>query len=563
MTVPGSPAVIGTEATSAPPPLGETANVKPKGHRWFWKGFAATLFMGGIVLAGVLFVRAHLIDLKVSDLKGDAPETRALALLWLAEADPQDVHRAQVTAALEPLLFEGDARHNLDLDLVLRAYLHWANRENVPTLIRMVENSKLPSWSARKTGLVMETLGKLQDKRAANVLARKLTDPQVRGQTRDALTLLGPSAENAVLDYLFAGDADARQLAGELLAGYGTKAGKVIDTARSRLESNDPEEQRNAAAWFADNPPDVDAKSGGVDVSLAGLLADLSPESNGPALRALKLWATRDCLPQVLAFARRLETAGDSKDVAVNKSILIDVLTRFPDENTAEAVALQLKDPAQRSKAAQALVQLGPVAGPAVVRYLNDSDASVRMEAESLCRLLEISSSRQLEQTLADVAGSDKARSRAALQDLANQRPDEAGRSLVSRSLNAPLLDPDPGIRDDALNAVRVWATTENTNTLVQLLGSLHGERSPSDAHTGDQIALALIAIGSHVEETVVPLLKSPDAFVRRQACWVLTEIGTQKCLPPLDAAGRAYVTIDPEYFRQTQTAMARVTARL
>jgi HEAT repeat protein len=562
MTVPGSPVLTGAEATSALPPPGAIVTFKPKGRRWVWKGLAAALLMGGMVLSGVLLVRVHLIDLKVSDLKSDAPETRAKALLWLAEADPQDAHRTQVTAALEPVLFEGDARLNLDLDLVLRAYLHWANRDNVPTLIRMVENAKLPSWSARKTGLVMETLGKLQDKRAAGALARKLTDPLLRDPARDALTLLGPSAENAVLDYLFAGDAEARHSADELLAGYGTNAGKVITAARSRLESKDPEEQRAAAAWFTDNPPDADAGSGGVDMSLAGLLADLSPQTNGPALQALKVWATSDCLPQVLAFARRLETAGDSKEVTVNKSILIDVLARFPDAKAADAIALQLKDPSQRGKAAQALVKLGPVASAAVVRYLNDSDASVRMEAASLCRLLEIPASRQLEQTLADVAGSDKARSRAALQDLTDLRPDETGRSLVSRALNAPLLDSDPGIRDDALNAMRVWATPENTNTLVQLLAGLHGERSPTEARTGDQVAQALIAVGSRVEEAVVPLLKSPDALVRRQACWVLTEIGTENSVPPLDAAGRAYVTLDPDYFRQTQTAIARVTAR-
>src|SRR5262249_11078021 len=194
---------------------------------------------------------------------------------------------------------------------------------------------------------------KLQDNRAADALARKLTDPQLRDQASDALTLLGPGAEPAVLDYLFAGDPDTRQRAGDLLSGYGTNSGTVVAAARRRLESNYPEEQRAAAAWFADNPPDADAQSEGVDVSLAALLADRSPQANAPALRALKLWATRDCLSEVLAFARRLEKAGDTKEVAVNKSILIDLLARFPDERAAEAISLELKDPAQRSKAAQ------------------------------------------------------------------------------------------------------------------------------------------------------------------------------------------------------------------
>jgi HEAT repeat protein len=561
MRVPGSGKLPAAPVAILATRSGETILAKPRGRLRHWKGLAAALFVGGLVLAGGLYLRAHLVDLKVSELSSGAPETRTQALLWLAESNPQDTHRFQVIAVLEPLLFEGDARHNLDPDLVLRAYLHWADQDNVPALIRLVKNPNLPSWSVRKTGLVMQTLGKLQDNRAADALAEKLTDPQLRDQASDALTLLGPGAEPAVLEYLFAGDPDTQQRAGALLAGYGTDSGKVIAVARRRLESNDPEEQRAAAAWFADNPPDT-ANGEGVDLALAGLLADLSPQANGSALRALKLWATKASLPQVLDFARRLEKANDSKEVAVNKSMLIDVLAKFPDARAADAIAPQLKDPAQRSKAAQALLELGPVANATVVQYLDDPDAGVREEAASLCGLLRISAARQLEQTLADVADASKARSHAALQHLASLRPDEANRARVSQALNAPLLDPDPAIRDDALNAVRVWATPENTSTLVQLLGSLHCERSPNDAHTGDQVAQALIAIGSGVEEAVVPLLKSPDALVRRQACWVLTEIGTQKIVPLLDAAGGACVAIDPEYYRQTQVAIARVTAR-
>jgi HEAT repeat protein len=126
-----------------------------------------------------------------------------------------------VTATLEPLLFQGDARGNVDPDLLLRAYLHWADQENVPCLIRMVENPNLPCWDTGKTGLVMQTLGKLQDNRAADALARKLDDPKLRDQAVDALKLMGPGAESAVVDYLFADDPATRQRAGDLLAAYG------------------------------------------------------------------------------------------------------------------------------------------------------------------------------------------------------------------------------------------------------------------------------------------------------------------------------------------------------
>jgi hypothetical protein len=120
--------------------------------------------------------------------------------------------------------------------------------------------------------------------------------------------------------------------------------------------------------------------------------------------------------------------------------------------------------------------------------------------------------------------------------------PDTAGQALVSKALNAPLLDPDTGIRDAALDAARVWATQENTVTLVKLLGSLHGKRIGSEARTSERVARALVAIGSGVEEPVFSLLKSPEELVRYQACWILSEVGTEKSVPPLRSAGGAYL---------------------
>jgi hypothetical protein len=467
-----------------------------------------------------------------------------------------------VTASLEPLLVDGDPRGDLDPDLLLRAYLRWADQDNVPSLIRVVENPNLPCWDARKTGLVMQTLGKLQDDRAADVLAGKLSDPQLHDQAVAALKLLGPGAESAVLDYLFADDPATRQRAADLLADYGTAPQTVIAAARRRLESYDPQEQRVVAAWFADNPPVNDAEKGPVAKPLAGLLGDLSPESNGPALRALKLWATKDYLPQIVEFAQRLEKAGNTQEVAANRAVLIDVLAQFPEESAAQAIALQLKDPAQRGKVSQALLKLGPVASGTVLQYLNHPDEGLRKEATSLCKLLKIPADRQLEQTLADVADARKARSRAALEHLARLRPDTAYRAMVSKALNASLLDPDAGIRDSALDAVAVWATQENTATLLKVLGNLHGERNEGDARAGDRVAKALIAIGSGAEEAVVPLLKAPDAVVRRQACWILAEIGTDKSVQPLHDAGAPYISLDFDFYLQTQAAVARVLAR-
>jgi HEAT repeat protein len=199
--------------------------------------------------------------------------------------------------------------------------------------------------------------------------------------------------------------------------------------------------------------------------------------------------------------------------------------------------------------------------GP-ILQYLDHPDEGVRKEARTLGRALKIPADRQLEQTLADVADTRKPRSRVALQSLAQLRPDEISRVKVSKALNAPLLDTDPAIRADALDAVRVWATRENTSTLLKLLGNLPGERTEANPRTGERVVQALISIGPGVETALVPLLKSPDGLVRRQACWILSETGTNASVQPLQDAGQAYLAVDVDFYGHTQGAIAKIMAR-
>jgi hypothetical protein len=533
------------------------------------------------MVAGILFVvYPRDVDQKLSELKNGTPVVRKQALVALAEADLDDARRARVTAALEPLLFQGDVRHDLSTDLVLRAYLHWAGPDNVPALIRMVQSTTLPNWDPKKTGLVMQALGMFQDPRAVDVFAERLADPALGDQAADALRAVGPRAENAVLDSVFDRSPDVRLRASRLLADYGTKPSTIAGEALARLKSNNPEARRRAAGWFAENSPDDPAQQAEVSRCLAGLLEDLSPEVDALALHALKLWATRDSLPQMLAFSRRQEKAGACPPE------LIEVLARFPDEAAAEAIAVRLKDPANRSGAVEALAKIGPTATRAVLGYINHPNADVQKAARGLCRTLKIPAALQLEQTLADVADARKARCRAALEYLSRLRPDDASRAKVSQALNAPLLDPDPAVRADALEAAGVWGTKENTGTLLAALGKFQGDGDTRDPHVIDvlgslqdpaaaaalaegltnpqevgPVAKALTAIGPGAEEAVIPYLQSSSQVGRFAACWVLTEIGTPKSLSPLDAAAKKWFS-DGDFYQRAQVASEKIQAR-
>ncbi|HZY83947.1 MAG TPA: hypothetical protein VFE78_03895 [Gemmataceae bacterium] len=562
---------------AAPAPGGPVAK---KARRRLALGVSVAVGLLVVVGLVVYLVYPRDVGRNLNDLKNGTPDARRQALLWLAAADVDGPHRVPVTAALGPLLFEGDVRGDLKPDLVLRAYLHWAGPDNVPDLIRLVQSPARPDGGPDRTGLVMTALGKLQDPRAVDVLAEKLTDPALRDQAVEALRLMGPGAENAVLEYAFDDNADTRLRANQLLAEYGTRPTKVAGEALGRLRSNSPDARHSAAVWLAENPPDDERLQAEVSKALAGLLDDLSPKVDALALHALKLWATRDCLPQLIAFSRRDEKAG------VCPPELIDVLARFPDESAAEAVALQLKVPANRAQAVQALLKLGPVATKAVLSYLDYPDLTVQKEARGLSRLLKIAPARQLEQTLADVADPRKPRARAALQSLARLRPDEASRAKVSPALNAPLLDPDPGARDDALNAARVWASKANTATLltllgklrtggsacdprvIELLGSLQGAAAAPALAEGltrppelDAVVKALVALGPGAEEAVLPYLQSTDRGARYAACWVLGEIGTRKSVSPLEAAGNKYYA-DGDFYKRARLASEKIVAR-
>jgi hypothetical protein len=148
------------------------------------------------------------------------------------------------------------------------------------------------------------------------------------------------------------------------------------------------------------------------------------------------------------------------------------------------------------------------------------------------------------------------------------------------------LLDPDTGIRDDALNAARVWASKANTATLLKLLGQLRtgalcdprvitllgSLQDPAAAPalaeglTRPQPELdadvkALVALGPAAEEAVIPYLQSTIREARFAACWALGEIGTEKSVAPLEKAGNSFFG-DNDYNRATQIACEKIEAR-
>jgi hypothetical protein len=559
------------------PPLPTEATGGKKTVAYLLLGAGAAAGLVALVVLLATYLLTADVDRKLGDLKGTDSAARQQALVWLAEADVDAPHRPAVTAALEPLVFEGDVRNELNPDVALRAYLHWAGPDNAPALIRLVQNpAHLP---ARNVGAVMQTLGKLHQTEAAGVIADRLGDRGLGDQAADALRVMGKDAENAVISSAFDPNPAARRRAGQLLTEYNTEQVKVAAVALSHLNSNDPNVRQGAAVWLAENAPTEPGQQASVAKALTNQLDDLSDKVNGQALRALKLWATRDNLPQLIAFARRTEKTRTCTPE------LIDVLARFPEESAADAIALQLKSPANRAHAVQGLLKLGPVANAAVLHFVDDHDPAVQKAARSVSRQLSSTTTAQVDQLLADVGSSSKSVACAALTKLSRLRPDADNRTKVSQALNAPLLDSDPVIAADALSAVRVWGTKANTVTLLKLLarprtattrdprviealGTLRDPAAAPALAEGlnrptelDATVKALVNLGSGAEDAVIPYLQSNDRGPRFAAVWILGEVGTTKSLDPIESARRKFA-IDGDFDYRAQVASDRIVAR-
>jgi hypothetical protein len=526
----------------------------------FGTGIAVALFVLVAIIGLILLPRSNGVDSHLKDLKGTDPDTRAAAVVYFAEAEPTDGKREAVTSSLQRLLFEGDPDGKAQPDMVVRAYLHWADRDNVPDLIRYVDNPTVPSRDVNRTSLAMQKLGELQDGRGAEVLAKQLPNADLHDAAVSSLKLMGPEGTFAVIDYAFDDDPNTRQRANDVLAAYHTRPDAIAEAAMTRLRLPTAESKRHAAYWFAENPPVNDEQKAEVSKLLTSLLDDLSPRTNGAALRALQLWATKDSLQSLVAFASRQAKLPSGSEARKNDGPLLKVLSQFTDATAAEAMASLLLDPEQRDKAFQALLKLGPVAGPATLQYFNHPDPAIHKEARRLAKALEIPDQRQLEQTLADVADARKARSRTALQYLASRRPEDPFRNKVSPALNAALVDSDPGIREEATNAVALWATNENTATLVKVLAGFQ-VRSQEDFARIEKVSQALIAIGPTVEDAVAPLLQAPERAVRAISCHILAEVGTAKSTKLLQESAEKYY-VDQPFCREVNAAMQKIAER-
>ncbi len=160
----------------------------------------------------------------LADLRGTDRGRRRMTVNQLARAQTS-TRRADVSKALEALLAD-----NSDTFLhaqCVKALGIWGTPDVVPALIKLLED--------RNTFVrheAMAALGKFQDERAAEPLARCLVELGNRSQASQALQALGPRAEKAVWPYLQHKEWVVRLESCKILKAIGTQASKgALETA--------------------------------------------------------------------------------------------------------------------------------------------------------------------------------------------------------------------------------------------------------------------------------------------------------------------------------------------
>lgn len=164
----------------------------------------------------LLRLSAEEIDQCLADLKASGVNAGKanVAASRLERAVPLNERRDAVLQVLEPMLKEKDTfRRKQAVDILAT----WAGPETIPVLIRCLDEPALLVKLA-----AIDALGKLKDERAAEPLARLISEPGPRVQAVKALQLLGVKAEAAVIALLAHSEPEVRLEACRLLKDAGT-----------------------------------------------------------------------------------------------------------------------------------------------------------------------------------------------------------------------------------------------------------------------------------------------------------------------------------------------------
>jgi HEAT repeat protein len=191
------------------------------------------------------YTDAEMVGL-LADLRGADDNKRWAAVDKLGKAKAT-TRREEVAKALDPLLLD---KNNFRRTSCLTALAVWGTKDNVPSLLPIL--SEKDGWV--RTAAV-KALGEIGDERAAEPIAKLLTEWFGRAEASKALQKIGSKAEKFVVGHLEHADFAVRAEACRILAVIGTRQSKPpLDKASGDSNPLVAAEAKRAAKAAAARP---------------------------------------------------------------------------------------------------------------------------------------------------------------------------------------------------------------------------------------------------------------------------------------------------------------------
>lgn len=302
----------------------------------------------------------------VADLTSNEREQQREAARWLKDHVIVDEKLTpHVNAQLIGQLSNREVRGDMAAALAL-----WATSDNVPDLIEAAEAADTAQDREAQRELV-QLLAKLKDKRALPVLADYMAARHDVFAARNAFSAFGPEAAETVMQFANHPDGSLQHFARQLLNEWNVQPTAYVGQSVKDLAATDVNRQRGIAQWLAQQPVDAEQQ----DVVSAALepLLDAA-ETRREAVRALRVWGTRDSVPKLLTLL-------EDEDVFLRGEVMA-TLVAIKDPRVLPYLSAALAgDISRRNEAARNLVALGPMAEATVWPHTTSADWQVAMTA--------------------------------------------------------------------------------------------------------------------------------------------------------------------------------------
>ncbi len=176
------------------------------------------------------------------------------AIRWLREADLDHPAHKEIAAQLDRMVESQRAKGFADHGF-FEVFFRWATADNYNTLVRLAQDPDKGAVMARRHK-ALDTLARLNDPRAAEVIAARLSDGIDRFMALKALETMGPLAQPVLVKHMNDPDLSTRIMVRNVLKKQGASADTLLTQTLADLKNADDRVRDAALDWLSKTPAD-------------------------------------------------------------------------------------------------------------------------------------------------------------------------------------------------------------------------------------------------------------------------------------------------------------------